>query len=297
MATIETYYLIDYENVHSDGLAGCGGLTKSDHIIIFFTANARKIDMGEIFDHGEASFEMEKVPTGNQSADMHIVSYLGYLVGNNKKTCKVVIVSKDTDFDNVIDYWKTKTGISVVRTPQIKTVKPQNPTKKTSSTATKATKKATVNGGERAKLNQEVMQAARSAGFDASVANTAAQIAVGFYGNERMLLEVHNALRDKCTDYLDLYESIKPILSKYAGSIVTDKTLSVPAKNKTELNSEIQKLLSQAGYPNDVISYVASTAVKNLGIKNGKQQTYRTIISKYGQNKGLAIYNHIKKHL
>ena len=76
MVTIETYYLIDYENVHSDGLAGCNDLTKTDHVIIFFTENAKNIDMSEIFDHGDASLEMEKVPAGNQSADMHIVSYL-----------------------------------------------------------------------------------------------------------------------------------------------------------------------------------------------------------------------------
>ena len=31
--------------------------------------------------------------------------------------------------------------------------------------------------------------------------------------------------------------------------------------------------------------------------KNGKQQIYRTVIAKYGQNKGLNIYNHIKKYI
>lgn len=40
---METYYLIDYENVNSDGLSGCDKLAKSDHIIIFFTKNAMKI--------------------------------------------------------------------------------------------------------------------------------------------------------------------------------------------------------------------------------------------------------------
>ena len=87
------------------------------------------------------------------------------------------------------------------------------------------------------------------------------------------------------------------MLSKYVGSTATAKAPSVPAKNKTELNSEIQKLLSKAGYPNEVINYVASTAVKDLGVKNGKQQTYIAITSKYGQNEGLAIYNHVKKYI
>ena len=58
---IETFYLIDYENVNSEGLTGCNKLGKSDHIVIFFTKNAKKIDMSEIADHGEADMDMCEV--------------------------------------------------------------------------------------------------------------------------------------------------------------------------------------------------------------------------------------------
>mgnify|MGYP003332404705 CR=1 FL=1 len=68
-------------------------------------------------------------------------------------------------------------------------------------------------------------------------------------------------------------------------------------KSKTVVNSEIMQILSKAGFDNDIVTYVASVVVKNIDVKNGKQQIYRTIISKYGQNKGLNIYNHIKKHI
>ncbi len=292
MRTIETHYLIDYENVHSDGLTGCKDLSSTDHIIIFFTDNAKNIDMTNIFDHGDATLDMEKVPAGNQSADMHIVSYLGFLAGNFGKSCKVVIVSKDTDFDNVIKYWKSKTGINASRTQQIKAVKPKQvstPTKQHSQTS-----KQKVSGEKKTKLNQEVMQAIRKAGYDATVANTVAQIATGLYGDEHMLSEVHNALKERYTDYLDVYSAAKPVLSKYADSGVVQKP---KVNSKSSINSEIQKLLSKAGFSNEIIAYVTSTAVKNLGVKNGKQQTYRSIISKYGQAKGLNIYNHIKKHI
>ena len=106
MIYIETYYLIDYENVHGNGLSGCQDLGKNDHIVIFFTQNARNIDMNDISNHGDAELEMIEVPTGKQSADMHIGSYLGYLAGKSGKNCNVVIVSKDTDFDKVIKFWK-----------------------------------------------------------------------------------------------------------------------------------------------------------------------------------------------
>ena len=89
-----------------------------------------------------------------------------------------------------------------------------------------------------------------------------------------------------------------PVLSKYVDVKQSQSNdSSVSPQEKTATNSEIQKELSKAGFTNDIIQFVASIAVKNLTAKNGKQQTYRDIISKYGQNKGLNIYNHIKKHI
>lgn len=43
MMEIDVYYLIDYENVGSDGLMGCNSLKKTDHIVIFFTEHAKKL--------------------------------------------------------------------------------------------------------------------------------------------------------------------------------------------------------------------------------------------------------------
>ena len=142
------------------------------------------------------------------------------------------------------------------------------------------------------------MQAVRNAGYDSSVSNTVAQIATRFYGNEHMLVEVHNALRERYTNYLDVYNVVKTVLSKYADAVSSNsKTSIVTAKDKTEINTQIMKLLSKAGYSNDIVAYVASTVVRNLGFKDGKQQTYKIIISKYGQNRGLLIYNQIRKHI
>ena len=298
MIFIETYYLIDYENVHGDGLSGCQDLGKNDNIVIFFTPNAKNIDMSDISNHGAAKLEMINVPAGKQSADMHIGSYLGYLAGKNGKDCKVVIVSNDTDFDNVIRFWNQKTGIEASRTEQIKKkiTKKQEPKKVQSQSTNKMPVK--VSGTRKTKLNQEVMQAMRSEGYDASTANKVAQIATSFYGDEHMLSEIHNELMDTYTDYLDVYASIRPVLSKYVDVKQSQSNdSSVSPQEKTATNSEIQKELSKAGFTNDIIQFVASIAVKNLTAKNGKQQTYRDIISKYGQNKGLNIYNHIKKHI
>lgn len=295
MILIETYYLIDYENVSSDGLSGCDKLSKTDHIIIFFTKNAKKIDMSEIANHGEAELDMIEVPAGRQSADIHIGSYMGYLTGiNNNKDCSIVIISKDTDFDNVIKFWKEKTGIKSSRAQQIKVSTSKAAiAKQATSTKKTNTKKS---GAEKTKLNQEVMQKVRAAGFDAAVSNRVAQLVSGLYGKERLMNEVHNALREQYTNYLEVYGAIKSVLSKYDDSPITTPA-KAPALNKSVINTEIMQILSKAGFESEVVGYVASAVVKNVGVKNGKQQVYRTIISKYGQNKGLNIYNHIKKYI
>lgn len=298
MRVIETYYLIDYENVYSDGLSGCKGLGKTDHIIIFFTKNASNIDMSEISDHGNAEIDMIKVSAGKQSADMHIGSYLGFLIGKYGKNCNVVIVSKDTDFDNVIKFWNEKTGIKVSRAQQIKKKSIPRTSTGIKQPVTLKDTSSEISDVKKTKFKKEVMQAVRNAGYDSSVANTVAQIATRFYGNEHMLVEVHNALRERYTNYLDVYNVVKTVLSKYADAVSSNsKTSIVTAKDKTEINTQIMKLLSKAGYSNDIVAYVASTVVRNLGFKDGKQQTYKIIISKYGQNRGLLIYNQIRKHI
>lgn len=278
-------------------MAGCQDLGKTDHIVIFFTKNAKSIDMSDISNHGSADLEMIEVPAGKQSADMHIVSYLGYLAGKLGKKCNVVIVSKDTDFDNVVKFWNQLTDISVQRTGQIKKRTVKSLQKTSSQAVTKKTSSKNT-GDKKTKLNQEVMQAIRNEGYSASVANNVAKIASGLYGDEHILMEVHNELRNQYTDYLDVYSVVKPILSKYVDNNQSkNNTIQTTSKEKKTVNTEIQKILSKAGVTNDIISFVVSTVVKNIGEKNGKQQTYRTIISKLGQNKGLNIYNHIKKFI
>jgi hypothetical protein len=132
VAIIDTYYLIDYENVGSNGLSGCKNTTASDHIIIFFTQNAKKIDMAEIANHGKSELKMIEIPAGKQSADIHISSYLGYLSGKSK--CSIVIISNDTDFDNVINFWKKALGISISRKKAL-TPNPPNKQQKQKVTA------------------------------------------------------------------------------------------------------------------------------------------------------------------
>lgn len=251
--------------------------------------------MTEIADHGDSELDMIEVPAGKQSSDIHIGSYLGYLAGkyaaeNKTKDCNVVIISKDTDYDNVIKFWVKKTGIKASKALKI-SVSAQKTTQQKQTPVMNKTATVKVDGTKKTKLNQEVMKAVRAKGFTADVGNAVAQLVTGLYGEERFMNEVHNMLREKYSNYLEVYEAIKPVLNKYS-----DDVINIPAA-KCSTNTQIQQLLSKADFESDITNYVASVVTKNIGEKNAKQQIYRTIISKYGQNKGLNIYNHIKKHI
>ena len=320
---METFYLIDYENVNEEGLKGCENLGSTDHIIIFFTENAKKLDMTKVGDHVKADMKMVKVPTGNQSVDMHIISYLGYLVGKyGVSRCSIVIISKDKDYDNVISYWKEMENIKIEKKSQIGEEAKQQKNKRSNSGANKSAKNTS--GKNKENLDQDVMQAVIAMGCQKDVANRTAQIASKLYGKDTFLSAMHNALKNEYSDGVELYKEIKPVLAKYAdntpikvdvtsiskkvsaslksdapnGKVSNKADLKVvTAKEKQAKNNEVSKILSKASCPNDVASRVASIVVKNLGVKNSKQQIYRAILSKYGQESGLNIYNHIKKHI
>lgn len=300
------YYLIDYENVHVGGLSGCSSLTKTDHIIIFFTKNATKIDMSEIAKHGEAELEMIEVPAGKQSTDIHIGSYVGYLVGtHNSKDCSIVVISKDKDFDNVIKFWMEMTKIKITRSEQIKSSTPKKETTKQAKKS--STVKTQTADNEKTKLAQKVFETISKAGFGAAIANTTSQIVANLYGEENFSVKVHNKLHDKYENYLDIYGAIKPILSKCdkssnkqskkpAATKKVEKKDTTKVENKTQSSSKVEEILKAAGY-NKVIPFVITTIKDNDNKKNKKNLIYRAIVKKCGQSEGLKIYTQIKKHI
>ena len=44
---METYYLIDFENVHNDGISNIENITKEEHVHIFSTPNATNIRLAK----------------------------------------------------------------------------------------------------------------------------------------------------------------------------------------------------------------------------------------------------------
>lgn len=229
MTDINTFYLIDYENVGEGGLANCSRLDETDHIHIFYTGNTTHINLDILNNHGNAELATHKVPAGNQSVDMHLVSYLGYLIGANiGKGCSYVIISNDKDYDNVVKFLSGETDDRVVKAAKInppavkqKSAIVQMPVKnsadepKTVQQSTSADKTQKKKGADKTQMNHEVQRTLSDKGH--KDVNAIAKIVGQYYGQEHFLRSVHEALRKNCKDYVEIYKDIKPVIKKYGG--------------------------------------------------------------------------------
>lgn len=114
------YYLIDLENVRRNGFAGIESLSEKDHVIIFYSdfADSIPIDLHFQINASPAKFEFRKVLVGSKNAlDFQLCSHLGYLISYAlrwKKNAAFYIVSNDTGYNVLINYWK-EFDVSVYR--------------------------------------------------------------------------------------------------------------------------------------------------------------------------------------
>lgn len=123
-----TYYLIDYENTGENGLNGISDLGNDERVVIFYSENADKMsfDLHQKLGSCRANVEYRKIATGKKNAlDFQLSTYLGYLVAKNEQ-CRFYIVSKDTGYEMIIDFWKEKKikridAISMVKEASINT--------------------------------------------------------------------------------------------------------------------------------------------------------------------------------
>lgn len=237
----ETYYLIDFENVGPKGLEGAGKLTTADQVHLFSTSQAAKITTATLANFNATKLLVHEVPAGSQSVDMHLVSFLGYLLGSRSSAPQIVIVSNDSDYDDIVSFWKAEKGVVIQRRDKL--------------------------------VAEEAKPApAKSAGAvkSASVKKAAPSAKPQTDATEKPAGKAKKSTKVRSAEQQD---------------------------DKTALNNAVLKTLSNAKYDNETVSFAASLVTKNFTEKGGKQIIYRTIISRFGQERGLAIYRHIQKLL
>ncbi|MCI5604023.1 MAG: PIN domain-containing protein [Clostridiales bacterium] len=227
---MEKYYLVDFENVHNEGIIDIDKLSKDDHVHIFSTQNALNIRKDVFWLNIDIKSHL--VPVRSQSLDMHLVSYLGYLLGVYGNRCSYTIVSKDKDYDNIIDFWIREGYENVSREKSISVPIDENNKIITTSTDEKNSEKSSstpknvngkitewmqnkLSGPERTKLNIFIQHNLKNLGYDSKKLNSICKVVIAHCNDERMLSEIHNELKKEWDDYSKIYEDIKQILNKY----------------------------------------------------------------------------------
>lgn len=107
-------YLIDFENVHSDGLKGIEQLAENDLCYVFYSEHAGVLTFNihkKIIESRAKIYYVEAEVGMKNALDFQLVSYLGYMINENHEASYCVI-SNDRAFGLVADFWKNK-GVDV----------------------------------------------------------------------------------------------------------------------------------------------------------------------------------------
>ena len=271
------FFLVDYENVSDGGLHGFFDLTGDDTVALFYTQNANKIsiDFFEIAMRSDkaANIAFIKVNPGNQALDLQLASYLGALMASAEDDCAFYIVSKDKGFQCLIPFWSAHHGgtpLYQVRSIQ-EAIQPDG-------TATAEVKPARAARPQQKPVPQPAKQPEKAPEAQPEAAAEAEAVPVGEDKPQPPAPE----------------SSATPVKPKKAAKA---KSLSAASAGKAAANNMVQQVLSKAKVDSPDIAFMASLVSKHTGQEKMKQTVYRSTIAKFGQKRGLEIYNLVKSLL
>ncbi|MDR1514340.1 MAG: hypothetical protein LBS45_01485 [Synergistaceae bacterium] len=205
-------YLIDYENVHQNGLSGIRKLTENDTVIIFVgnMINGVHIETVMAILNSPARVEIKKMKkTADNYLDFQLATCLGSLVagGGDKE---FYIISNDRDFEAVIDYWKcSKAGVSIERR---NTISPQ-PSAETAGAPVAAAGSAKLDNATKKTIRGLVKDEKLSPGHYTSIYN--------LFINESELKSLHNGLVRQFEQKRGkhLYDLLKDVFEQHRANV------------------------------------------------------------------------------
>lgn len=296
-------YLVDFENVTSEGLSGVDKLSEGDKVILFYSTKANKISMPIHVEMSKslASFEYKEASVGGKNAlDYQLSTYLGYLIGQKEDT-SFYIVSKDRGYEYLSDFWKqtlgeTKEQIRIELIGAIKEVK--------------------IEGNEQVAESHQVQKAEVREDISENAVikeNEVIQETAYIEVEEKTLLaSKNNNINKKCgikkTSYFNKRQAEnkkaeitkaevtqKPNDSKT--SIVVRENVfssSESTKKKSYHNVEVEKQLRQL-IDKELQEDQVKRIVQYFKQAKNKQELHRKIVKVLGQDRGTVIYHRIKK--
>ena len=218
----QAYYLVDFENVGTAGIERADNLKQTDHVHLFSTKKTSKISTAILAKFNATDLIVHEVAAGAQSLDMHLISYLGYLIGAQGNTATYVVVSKDTGFDRVIKFWRRESSVSIVRQsalvaedPNKKAKKKNAPKKNKLPSGSNANQQAEPRDPkQRTQLNNTLIKKLSGNGVKGDDIGKAASIAMKSCDKENPKHTIHANLVTEFGEErgTEIYKIIKPLL-------------------------------------------------------------------------------------
>lgn len=269
-------YLIDYENVHEGGLSGVKDLPEGDKVIVFYGDKIKSIsfDVHIQMMNSKAVVEfIETHKTAKNYLDFQLGTYLGFLVGSGSRD-DFVIVSNDTGFDSVVDFWKDR-GKSITRRENISEKAAQanaqahekEPAKK--SSGSKSGKSQSRKGKTQEKQQEKAQEKPEKA------EKTAAEKAP----------EAQEASEAPAPE--------KPVSEAQEAPVKAEGSKKDPQK-KPDLPEAYRKKVRAALRSDKLSSGNYTTIYRALAGSRDKLSLNNTLVKAYGSEKGGEVYNRIR---
>ena len=290
---MKKHYLIDFENVSDDGLKGYFELSPEDTVEIFYTENAARIGIDFLENclaaPERAALRFIKVPAGKQSLDMQLATYLGALLaGDGAPDAEYCIVSKDKGFASIRQFWQSRRPGAVIRLQRM--IRPD---------------------GQPQNAGQQKPAEPQNAGQtkQPEAQNEAQQKPVGAQNaGQQKPAEPQNAGQTKQPEAQNEAQQKpvgaqngpqqKPAQQKNAQKPADAQNTAKPEANAADpAKVRIAAALQKGGIDESVADSVWSLAQSLRGAPAPLRDIYQGIVKKYGQKKGLAIYNQVKSEL
>ena len=279
-------YLIDFENVSSEGLSGITYLSEEDQVIIFYSNNSNRISMKMHILVGKSVCRIdyfEVLVGGKNALDHQLSSWLGYLIGTGAAERNYYIVSRDMGYKHVANFWtggeepKNVRCIDAIRVAGRLERQKQRQESETQEMREAVPETVPAEEAETGAPEQETM-------------TEAAPVELTSAPEQSLPAEEEPAEASAPAEEEKQEERVRSFRHRNHGKSNSGRS----RQTKTE-KTEAKPGLEQLGAMLSPYPALQENHLRQLIADNKKQILCNTLRKQLGQEKGLALYNEIKK--
>lgn len=301
-----TVYLVDFENVRSEGLRGVEKLSENDKVVIFYSVNADAItfDVHMLLSRSRAEIETFRILRGGRnSLDFQLSTYLGYLVMENKYR-HIVIVSQDKGFLCATSFWDANRELCNADIRMCKSIladlnnenqgnyfENENEGKFIEKVAIIQKKADTTQ--ERVKMLGNLEQTKKREAKSGEITGNRTKInEINASAEKEKTVKratpIKKGLR-KTTQQVMRIRPQQKIQAKTPPQNPISKNKIFAAEVKMNITEDVREIIGEK-YGDKIVPLL----VEVIGKSTGKQHLYRMLVSRLGQEQGHEIYMMIK---